>query len=61
MTKKDYIIITKNVNSIVTECKKYKDSDSIQTVEHLCRVLCVDFFRDNSRFDSERFLSSCGF
>jgi len=51
MTKKDYILLARVIK---------KSSGKSYAICELVKELCEELKKDNSKFDSDRFLTACG-
>ena len=56
MTRKHFEMIANTIR----ETKNNSDWDGILTLRELALNLCVEFKRENGRFNNERFLKACG-
>lgn len=67
MTRKDYELIAKSINAIVSEYEnQYQDrkdsslQDAIFHFRTLASSIAIDLAKDNPRFSKEKFLWACG-
>jgi len=57
MTKKDYELIAKSFNSVISDCETQEE---LEVVYELAESLAVDLKDNNSLFDKDKFLTACG-
>ena len=59
MTRKDYVLIAKEINLALQEAGT--DENKINLVKHLAVSFCNTLKIANASFDRSRFLQACGF
>jgi hypothetical protein len=58
MTRKDYVLIAE---AIKAETDEWSTRDQSNAVYFVAKRLARQFQRDNTRFDTSRFMAACGF
>lgn len=57
MTKKDYIIIAREINAL---CWNYQgQTEQIEVLLKLSELLSQEFIADNPRFNKDKFINAC--
>lgn len=58
MTRKDYVAIAEAIKS---ETDEWSSRDQANAVYFVAKRLARVFQRDNTRFETDRFMAACGF